>query len=173
MPPEGKRPKGGQVEPPPAVPVILGPNHPAVKRLLATVEGLCSACLTEMGRKKTWEPDLVARTMELYGLHRFETAGDVAESLGLILTVKDAAKLLTATEWQVYSLIRAGVITAIRFGPRSTRVPVKPLVELIEKAAAEGRDLFEMADPKRAAHQSRWKRPRRTAANKGHDDDSL
>ena len=51
-----------------------------------------------------------------------------------LLTINDAARVLAISKGQIYRLIAAGAIRAVKVGPQATRV----LLEDIEKIAQEG-----------------------------------
>ena len=55
----------------------------------------------------------------------------------ILMTVDEAAKALSIGRTKTYELVGSGIIPSVRIG-RSVRVPVKQLVELIEKG---GKDL--------------------------------
>ena len=51
-----------------------------------------------------------------------------------LLTISDAARTLAISKGQIYRLVAAGAIRAVKVGPQATRIPV----EDVERVAREG-----------------------------------
>jgi excisionase family DNA binding protein len=54
------------------------------------------------------------------------------------LTVRQASIVFQRTEGAIRKMIAAGLLPAVRLGPRGTRVPRRVIDEMIEKAMKQG-----------------------------------
>ena len=63
-----------------------------------------------------------------------QVEGGAAEEVGDLLTVAEAAALLTVSRRTVFAWIAGGRLRAVRLGARTTRVPASEVARLIREA---------------------------------------